>query len=106
MLQQALLVRLPRHAAFEKPRPLTDEYVGEIQEYLQCSGMPSLGRDTMHQACAMRARHNAFHPVRNYLRGLKWDGVERLPTWTAVYLGTPTDDKHLAHYCSHVGTCS
>jgi hypothetical protein len=106
MLQQALLVRLPLHAAFEKPRPLTDEYVGEIQEYLQCSGMPSLGRDTMHQACAMRARHNAFHPVRNYLRGLKWDGVERLPTWTAVYLGTPTDDKHLAHYCSHVGTCS
>jgi predicted P-loop ATPase len=103
MMMQPMIVHLPRRAPYKKPRPLIDEHVGKIQEYLQWKGMHSLGRDTIHQACAVRARECSFHPVRNYLNGLKWDGVERLPTWTAVYLGTPTGDKRLEHYCSKIG---
>jgi predicted P-loop ATPase len=34
-----------------------------------------------------RARRNSFHPVRNYLEGLKWDGVPRLDTWLCRYGG-------------------
>lgn len=34
-----------------------------------------------------RARKNAFHPVRDYLNGLKWDGTPRLDGWLAAYAG-------------------
>lgn len=33
------------------------------------------------------AKANRFHCVRNYLRGLKWDGVERIDTFFIDYLG-------------------
>lgn len=33
------------------------------------------------------ADRNRFHPVREYLEGLKWDGKPRLDTWMADYLG-------------------
>jgi hypothetical protein len=32
-------------------------------------------------------RSHAFHPVREYLESLKWDGVERLNNWLTVYAG-------------------
>ena len=31
---------------------------------------------------------NAFHPVREYLDGLKWDGWKRLSSWLPHYLGS------------------
>ena len=31
------------------------------------------------------AYHNRFHPVREYLEGLKWDGVPRLDSWLTTY---------------------
>jgi len=33
------------------------------------------------------AYHERFHPVREYLEGLKWDGKPRLNTWLRDYLG-------------------
>ena len=33
------------------------------------------------------ARANAFHPVRDYLDGLVWDGVPRLDRWLVTYAG-------------------
>jgi predicted P-loop ATPase len=33
------------------------------------------------------ARRNSFHPVRDYLEGLKWDGVQRLDDWLVTYGG-------------------
>lgn len=35
------------------------------------------------------AKENAFHPVRDYLRSLKWDGTERLNHWMHLTLGAP-----------------
>jgi hypothetical protein len=41
----------------------------------------------LQQAIELFARDNAFHPVRDYLESLAWDGVKRLDTWLAVYAG-------------------
>lgn len=35
------------------------------------------------------ARANAWHPVREWMRSLKWDGTLRLNGWLAKYLGVP-----------------
>jgi predicted P-loop ATPase len=69
-------------------RPVVDTDVAAIQEYLQWAGLRRLGKDTAHQAIHARAVECAFHPVRNYLDTLKWDGVERLDHWLPMYLGT------------------
>ena len=48
--------------------------------------MPTIGCDIIHQAIGLRAHERAFHPIRDYLEGLGWDGVERLDGWLARYL--------------------
>jgi predicted P-loop ATPase len=69
------------------PRPVRDTDVSQLQEWLQWQGMPKAGADTTHQALDRRAQERAFHPVRDYLDGLKWDGVSRLDRWLVDYLG-------------------
>lgn len=39
------------------------------------------------EAVEVIARENGFHPVRRWLRGLKWDGVPRCDDWLCDYLG-------------------
>jgi hypothetical protein len=82
-----LLKRLPRGDGADLPRPVRDGDVAIVQEWLQRNGLRRLGKDTAHQAVDYRAEENAFHPVRDYLDGLRWDGVPRLETWLHVYLG-------------------
>jgi predicted P-loop ATPase len=69
------------------PKSVRDEDVSQLQEWLQHMGMPKIGRDQVHQAVDQRAMERAFHPVRDYLDGLRWDKTPRLDDWLATYLG-------------------
>jgi predicted P-loop ATPase len=40
------------------------------------------------------SRGHAFHPVREYLDGLEWDGVSRLAHWPTTYLGAEDSEYH------------
>src|SRR5262249_40383446 len=82
-----------------KPRPVTDADVTRVQEHLHWLGMKTLGKDAAHDAINTHARDHAFHPVRDYLNGLKWDGKERLGTWLSIYLGSEQSE-----YTEQVGT--
>ena len=75
----------PRHAG-APPRPFCDADASQVQEWLQRAGLPKIGRETVHQAIGLRAQERAFHPVREYLDALAWDGVERLDGWLARYM--------------------
>jgi predicted P-loop ATPase len=71
----------------EIPRSLEDCDVSAVQEWLQGAGLVSIGFNVVQQAIAHRAHERRFHPVRDYLNRLKWDGKERLSSWLHVYLG-------------------
>jgi predicted P-loop ATPase len=73
------------------PRPVTDADVSQLQEWLQHHGMPKISKDHVHQAVDQRAMERAFHPVRDYLNGLRWDQTSRLDYWVSTYLGAPKD---------------
>jgi predicted P-loop ATPase len=88
MLRTVVLVRaLPGKEDWSGERPVTDVDVGIVQEWLQHAGIDRLGKDTTHQAVDQRAHELAFHPVRDWLTGLVWDGQPRLEGWLADYLG-------------------
>jgi predicted P-loop ATPase len=77
-----------------QPRPVRDADVTALQELLQASGLEKLGKDTVHQAVDLRAYERRFHPVRDYLDALRWDGTPRLANWLATYLGAEDTQYH------------
>jgi hypothetical protein len=48
------------------------------------------------------ARLNSFHPLRDYLDGLEWDGVPRLDTWLTDYMGAEDIELHRAFGRKHL----
>jgi predicted P-loop ATPase len=99
MLQAPLLMRplnliVPGGAAPDssdafKARPATDTDVSRVQEYLQRAGLHNVGRDPVFQAVNAHAEANSFHPVRDYLTRLEWDGKCRVGGWLTKHLGVP-----------------
>ncbi len=57
------------------------------------------GVNTVSQAVRVVANGRLFHPVRDYLDTLKWDGVPRLDSWLTIYAGVLT-----SAYARAVGT--
>ncbi len=67
-----------RMARVTAPQPVKDTDVAAIQEWMQRHNIRRIGKDTVYQAVDLVAQEHAFHPVRNYLNGLRWDGEKRL----------------------------
>ena len=55
-------------------------------EWLQRQGI-LVSVEVAGQAVQTAARDHPFHPVKSYLQGLHWDGVERVDRWLSTYLG-------------------
>jgi predicted P-loop ATPase len=70
------------------PRAVRDEDVSLLQNQLQHLGFRRMGWDTVHRALEVIGGRTRFHPVKDYLAGLSWDGTARLPTFLPVYFGT------------------
>lgn len=85
-----------KHAVTDPvPRLVRDADVSQLQEWLQHQGMPRIGKDIIHQAVDQRARERSFHPVRNWLDSLKWDGSRRAAGWLQTYLGAVGNEIYL-----------
>ena len=50
------------------------------------------------RAVTTAAHENSFHPIRDYLEGLEWDGTERIRHVLHHFLGAPEDE--LTHQCT------
>jgi Virulence-associated protein E len=82
-----------------KPRPVTDADVTGLQAWLQRFGLLNLGVGATHDAVNKHAREHSFHPLRDYLNALKWDGKDRLRAWLHIYLGAEDNE-----YTNEIGT--
>lgn len=59
------------------PRPLVDSDDSELRLYFErCFGITGAAKITDGLTVAIRG--NSFHPIKNYLDALEWDGTERL----------------------------
>jgi predicted P-loop ATPase len=76
------------------PRPVQDTDVSALQEWLQRAGLLKVSSETVHQAVDQRARECRYHPLRDYLGALEWDGKPRLNHWLSRYLGAEQDAYH------------
>jgi predicted P-loop ATPase len=79
-----------------KPRAVTDVDVTAVQEKFQRLGLSKITKDMVHQAVDKRADECCFHPVRDYLNGLQWDGTSRISNFFPDYFGSDKTDYAMA----------
>ncbi len=48
------------------------------------------------ESMAVVASESPYHPVREYLDALRWDGIERIPSFFEDHFGCPRDPYHIA----------
>lgn len=70
----------------EFPRDWSDSDEANLRHYVE-KVYAIKGKDNIKDAVTITALKNRFHPVRDYLEGLKWDGIKRLETVFCDYLG-------------------
>lgn len=68
------------------PLPWSNDDTLRLTEWMQMRGVNATP-DIVMQAVTMVARETAFHPIREWLEGLKWDGRGRLNDWLQTHVG-------------------
>lgn len=92
------LVRMNSFASrieFAKPAPWHNEHesipywrktdIVQLRAYLSKTRRFNPPKEIIYDAVISYAEDNAYHPIRQYLKGLKWDGVARLDTLFPFY---------------------
>jgi predicted P-loop ATPase len=69
------------------PHGLTEPDLIHLQEYLQSIGLKRIGKRTVQDGLTARRTEVSYHPVKNYMASLTWDGKPRVKTWLSNYLG-------------------
>lgn len=78
------------------PRSWGAEDVALVLAYVQRIWIPKARNDAIEQAMLTEAAHRRFHPIRDWLAALKWDGKPRIGTWLHKAFGCPADGYHEA----------
>ena len=74
-----------------KNGPMTDTDMKYIRLYLEDNYSLS-SEKKIQDAADLSAHQNSYHPVRDYLNSLEWDGTERIRCCLRHFLGAATDD--------------
>ena len=78
------------------PRPWASEDASLVQAYLQRVWASKFSRETTDAAMVTTAHGRRFHPVRDWLAGLVWDGKPRVDAWLTTACGVMPSDYHAA----------
>lgn len=70
----------------KKPEPIKNVDFSGVRNYIETVYGIS-GNTKIDDALALQFEKHAFHPVKEYLDGLAWDGIPRLDTLLADYFG-------------------
>jgi len=65
----------------------TDTDAKLLQQWYQWAHELDVSVAACHEAIAVVGRKHAYHPVRQWLAAVAWDGQQRLSGWLARYLG-------------------
>ncbi len=87
----------PPVAGFEKipkPGPVKDHHTPLIAQRLELDHGFALTDANATSAVLAASRQSPFHPVRDYLDGLEWDGEARVRTWLIDLLGAKDTALH------------
>lgn len=71
----------------EQPEEWLDHHDTRLERWFDRAGLHYGG--LIAKAVDNVAHENSFHPVRNYLNSLKWDGTPRIDLWLSTYCGAP-----------------
>ncbi|WP_170320042.1 virulence-associated E family protein [Polyangium spumosum] len=69
--------------------PWGESDITKLQAWLVRRYVLELSPTQCYQAAELVARKRQIHPIRDWLRGLRWDGERRLDTWLIRHLGAP-----------------
>lgn len=70
-----------------------------VTEWLQLQDI-NVGTDIARMAVDAASQEKPFHPVRDYLAALQWDGHRRVDNWLTTYLGADPSP-----YAAAIGRC-
>lgn len=90
------LTRAPPWRAAVPGTPWIETDDTALQAWLQTQGIAVRGRTTVPDTVLLVAQDMTYHPVREYLNGLQWDGVRRLSDWLKDYLDADGPPDYLA----------
>lgn len=85
-----------------EPRGWEDNDDVRLALWFQSIGYLKTTKLLAHDVMQLVAAENAYHPVRDYLATLSWDGKPRLSTWLQVHCGVMPEDQSEADYVNAV----
>ena len=67
-----------------------------LMQWMQREGIQIRSAPSISRCVEAVARDAEFHPVRDYLKALSWDGTPRISGWLTRYLGAKGEEQYLA----------
>lgn len=84
-----MAARLPLFLSQADDDQYIDKHATDLSVYIEEKYGLILGSNLVDEMLRSYGQDRRYHPVRDHLNGLRWDGVKRVETWLLNYVKTP-----------------
>ncbi len=67
---------------------LTDAHIVQMKLYMDTTHFMDLHDKTIEDVCFLLASKKSYHPIKDYLGNLRWDGIKRCDSWLVEICNT------------------